>query len=333
MKTRPLGPSGIDASVIALGAWAIGGWMWGGTTTKESIRTVHTAIDLGMNLIDTAPVYGFGISENIVGEAIRDRRDQVVLATKCGMVCNTTGGVRKFRSNASGPDENGHLDVRIYLHPDSIREEIEASLRRLQTDYIDLYQTHNQDTTTPIEDTMATLLDLKQEGKIRAIGASNANGEQLARYQSVGPLDADQENFSMISQEAHDEKLPFCREYDVAFLAYSPLARGLLSGNMGPDRQFKDGDQRQAKEKYGAEGRARATALLESMRPVADKHGLSLPQLVLAWTHHQPGVTHVLAGARTPEQATENAVAGDAALDVEDLAFIDERIRWYEKQP
>jgi len=332
MKTRPLGPSGIDASVIAFGAWAIGGWMWGGTTKQESIDAIHTALDAGMNLLDTAPIYGFGLSETIVGEAIKDRRDDVVLATKCGMVCNTTNGDQKFRSDATGPNDQGHLDVRIYLHPDSIKQEVEASLKRLQTDRIDLYQTHSQDSTTAIEDTMAALLELKREGKIRAIGASNASAEQLGRYASVGPLDADQENFSMLSQEARDEQLPYCREHNVAFLAYSPMARGLLAGNMGPERTFNDGDQRKGKPMFSQDNRARVTSMLEAMQPVAEKYELSIPQFVLAWTHHQPGVTHVLAGARSPQQAKENALAGAVDFEQADLDFVAEQYQRFERR-
>ena len=193
MRQRPLGQSGISASVVGLGAWAIGGWMWGGTDEKESIETIHAALDAGITLIDTAPIYGFGLSERLVGEAVRDRRDKAVLATKCSMVCNTQEGEHKFDADVLGPAENGHIQVYVNLRPESIRQEIEESLRRLQTDHIDLYQTHWQDETTPIEDTMATLLDLKQEGKIRAIGVSNATSKHMEQYRALGPIDSDQE--------------------------------------------------------------------------------------------------------------------------------------------
>ena len=191
MQTRPLGVSGIEASVVGFGAWAIGGWMWGGANEADAIRAIHAALDAGINLIDTAPIYGFGSSEEIVGKALQGRRDRAVIATKCGMVTGTKLGAPKFRSTALGSSENGHIDVRIYNHPDSIRDEVEWSLKRLQTDHIDLFQTHWQDPTTPIDDTMDALLSLKQAGKIRAIGVCNASVDQALReYASRGELDS-----------------------------------------------------------------------------------------------------------------------------------------------
>ena len=319
MQKRPLGQSGISASVVGFGAWAIGGWMWGGTSEKESIETIHAALDAGIDLIDTAPIYGFGVSERLVGQAIHDRRDRVVLATKCAMVCNGRRGEHKFNSDALGPTENGHIPVHVCLHPESIREEIEESLRRLQTDHIDLYQTHWQDDTTPIEDTMATLLDLKQEGKIRAIGVSNATSDHMERYRASGHLDADQEKFSMLDQDIRQDQLPYCHKHDIAVLAYSPLGQGLLTGKVGPDREFGPGDQRRADPRFSIENRKKVAGMLDAFKPIADTHGATLTQLVIAWTFHQDGVTHVLCGARNVGQAQENAVAGDIQLGAEDL--------------
>jgi len=329
MKQRPLGPSGIPASVVGFGAWAIGGWMWGGTSRDESVDTVRAALDSGVTLIDTAPIYGFGLSETIVGEALQGRRDEVVLATKCGMVCNTTQGEGKFRSDATGPAENGHIDIRIYLDPASIREEVEASLRRLRTDRIDLYQTHWQDSTTAIEDTMATLLDLKREGKIRAIGVCNATPDEMDRYRAAGQLDTDQEKFSMLDQEIRADQLSYCRDNGLGMLAYSPLARGLLTGKMRPDREFADGDQRKTDDRFSVENRTRVTNMLEGMRPIAENHEATLAQLVLAWTFHQPGLTHVLAGARHADQARENAAAGKIELSESELKSIDKELHDY----
>jgi methylglyoxal reductase len=329
MQKRPLGQSGISASVVGFGAWAIGGWMWGGTSEKESIKTIHAALDAGIDLIDTAPIYGFGVSERLVGEAIRDRRDRVVLATKCSMVCNTQKGEHKFNSDALGPGENGHIHVQVYLHPESIRQELEESLRRLQTDYIDLYQTHWQDSTTPIEDTMATLLDLKQEGKIRAIGVSNATIDHMEQYRAVGPLDADQEKFSMLDQEIRKDQLPYCHKHNVAVLAYSPLGQGLLTGKVGPDRKFGPGDQRHDNPRFSIENRKHAAAMLEKFKPIADKHGATLTQLVIAWTFHQEGLTHVLCGARNVGQAQENAAAGAIALGAEDRQTMNQILEKY----
>jgi aryl-alcohol dehydrogenase-like predicted oxidoreductase len=319
---RPLGKSGIDASVVGFGAWAIGGWMWGGTNEADAIRAIHAALDAGVNLIDTAPIYGFGSSEEIVGKALQDRRDRAVIATKCGMVTGTKAGSPKFRSTALGGSEHGHIDVRIYNHPDSIRDEVEWSLRRLQTDRIDLYQTHWQDPTTPIDDTMDALLSLKQAGKIRAIGVCNASVDQLRQYVSRGELDSDQEKYSMLDRALEAEQLPYCREQRIAVLAYSPLAMGLLTGKLGPEREFAAGDVRLTRPRFSKENRAKVAGMLGELEPIAQRHQLTLGQLVIAWTASQPGLTHVLCGARTPEQASENAAAGRVELPANDLQAV-----------
>lgn len=323
MLMRPLGQSDIEASVVAFGAWAIGGWMWGGTDQNESIRAIHAAIDNGINLIDTAPIYGFGLSEQVVGRAIRDRRDRVVLATKCVMICDPTVGELKFNSTAAGPDPQGLIAVHVHAAPDSIRREVDASLQRLGIDHIDLYQTHWQTTTTPIADTMGCLLELKQQGKIRAIGVSNASSQQMDEYRKLGPIDSDQEHYSMMRRDIEQDQLPYCRENSIAVLAYSPLARGLLTGKVGPEREFGEGDQRNGMPQFSKENRQKVAALLEQIGPIADDHGLTLAQLVIAWTFHQPGLTHVLAGARTPQQAEENAAAGDVDLTDDELEAIE----------
>ncbi len=322
MRMRPLGSSGIEASVVGFGAWAIGGWMWGGTQESAAIRAIHAALDAGVNLIDTAAIYGFGSSEEIVGKALKDRRDQAVIATKCGMVAGTKAGSPKFRSTALGISEHGHIEVRVYNHPDSIRDEVEWSLRRLQTDHIDLYQTHWQDSTTPIDDTMDALLSLKQAGKIRAIGVCNASVDQMRQYASRGQLDSDQEKYSMLDRALEAEQLPYCREHHVAVLAYSPLAMGMLTGKMGPEREFAAGDVRDTRPRFSMENRAKVANMLSEIKPIADRNKLTLAQLVIAWTASQPGLTHVLCGARTPEQAVENAAAGSVELPTAELKAV-----------
>ncbi len=320
MLTRPLGQSGIEASAVALGTWVMGGWMWGGADEDESVSAVHAAIDEGITLIDTAPIYGFGHSEVVVGRAIADRRDKVVLATKVGMVPNAPGGRLAFRSTALGPHEHGHIPVNIYNHPDSVRAEVEFSLKRLRTDRIDLIQTHWQEEETLLEDTMGALVRLKEEGKVRAIGVCNATPEQMDRYRSVAPLDSDQEKFSMIDRGMADSgQNAYCAEHNIAVLAYSPLALGLLTGKVGPDREFPEGDLRREKPRFARDNRARVKALLDAFEPVRAAHGCTLAQLVIAWTVRQPGVTHALVGARTPEQARENAHAGRIELTSEQL--------------
>jgi len=192
MLYRKLGLADLNASVIALGTWIMGGWMWGGSDEMESIAAVHARFDYGVNLIDTAPMYGFGRSEEVVGKAIKDRRDKVILATKCGLVWEEEKGDFFFYADESGKTNDAtKKKVYKYLNPKSIEKEIEASLRRLQTDYIDLYQTHKQDSTTPIEDTMAMLLKLKDQGKIRAIGVSSATPKQMKQYRAIAKISTD----------------------------------------------------------------------------------------------------------------------------------------------
>ncbi len=327
MQYRTLGQSKIQASTIGLGTWAIGGWMWGGADERDSIAAIHASLDAGVSLIDTAPVYGFGLSEEIVGKAIQGRRDKVVLATKCGMVCNPTVGEPKFRVNTIAPDPLGHIHVHIYLGPESIRKELEASLQRLGTDYVDLYQTHWQDPTTPIRETMGVLMDLKNEGKIRAIGVSNASAQQMKEYLECGAIDSDQEKYSMLDRQIEQDQCPFCLSHDIALLGYSPLAQGLLTGKMDPSREFDKGDLRYGNERFSRENRERIAHMLDAFRPIAESRGLSLAQLAIAWTLQQPCLTHVLCGARNTQQAQENAAAGDVELSSEERSIINEAIQ------
>jgi methylglyoxal reductase len=316
MEYRPLGASGIEASVVGLGAWAIGGWMWGGTDERKSVEAIHASIDAGINFVDTAPAYGMGLSETIVGKAIAGRRDRVVIATKCGIVWHTEKGMPFISQNGK--------TMHRYLGPESIRYEVEQSLRRLNTGHIDLYQTHWQDESTPIEETMTTLLDLKREGKIRAIGVSNATVEQIEAYRRVGPVDSGQEKYSMLDGGLESEYLPYTLKNNIAVLAYSPLAFGLLTGKVGVERRFLADDIRHNHPRFSVESRKQILAMLEKMRPIAEKHGLTLAQLVIAWTVAQPGLTHALVGARNAQQAKENAVAGNAMLSQEEVGALNQ---------
>ena len=319
MRYLPLGFSGINASVVGLGTWGIGGWMWGGVDEEQAVQAINTAIDAGITLVDTAPIYGFGLAEELVGRAVRGRRDQVILATKCGMVTNTTDGELKFRVDVTGPKEHGHIGVRIHLDPASIRNEVEASLRRLQTDYIDLYQTHWQESTTPIEATMGCLMELKDEGKIRAIGVCNASSAQMVAYRKHGQLDSDQEKYAMLDREIEQDQLPYCAQENIAVLAYSPLALGLLTGKIDPDAEFDAADQRSDHERFTPDSIRRVNQMLDALQPIADEHRVSVPQLVIGWTAHQAGITHVLCGSRRPKHVRENAEAGDLQLKEHDL--------------
>jgi methylglyoxal reductase len=322
MKTRPLGASGIQASTVAFGAWALGGWRWGGSDDKTSVDALHAGIDAGINFIDTAPAYGFGHGEDVVGKAIKGRRDRVVIATKCGLSWNTTKGTLFFVSDEKGRNDAGQYRIHKTLDPDIVRADLEGSLRRLGTDYVDLYLTHWQDVTIPIEDTMALLLDLKKQGKIRAIGACNAKVEDLERYRSKSPLDANQERYSMLDRGLEQGQLPWCKKNNVAVLAYSPLHHGLLTGKITPEREFKEGDLRRGHASFTPENLKKTGLLLDRIRPIAERHGITISQLVIAWTLSQPGLTHALVGARTPQQALENARAGDVTLDPGELESI-----------
>lgn len=315
MLTRPLGGSSIDASAVGLGTWAIGGWMWGGTDESESIAAIQASIDEGISLIDTAPAYGQGRAEEILGAAIRGRRDEVVLATKCGLVWHTTKGNRFF-------DFDGE-PVHRYLGRESIVHEVEESLRRLGTDHIDLYITHWQDPTTPIEETVAALVQLREQGKIRAIGASNVSEQDLRSYVATGELDAIQEEYSMIARDIETTLLPIARDAGVSTLSYSSLALGLLSGSMGPDRVFSGDDQRKGNPRFSLGNREKVARLMEAIEPVADAHAATKAQIVIAWTLQQPGITYSLCGARNPKQARENAAAGRLRLSDDDLTLID----------
>lgn len=319
MEYKSLGRSGIDASVVGLGTWAIGGWMWGGSEEAESIRAIHAAVDAGVNLVDTAPVYGFGVSEEIVGKAIRDRRDRVVLATKCGLIWHAEKGQFYFSSDDKYVSADGAIRVHKCLAPDVIRYEVEQSLLRLGTDRIDLLQTHWQDSTTPIAESMETLIELKREGKIRAIGCSNATCTQMDEYRHAGQLDTDQELFSMLDRKHEGENLPYVEEHGIAFLAYGPLAQGLLTGKVDTERVFPEGDQRRGRPRFSAENRRRVQDMLAEFQPIAARHGLTLGQLVIAWTLAQPGCSHALVGARTVQQAVENARAGDVRLASDEI--------------
>ncbi len=314
MLTRQIGRSGIEASVIGLGTWAIGGWMWGGTEETASIAAIQASVDEGVSLIDTAPAYGQGLAEEIVGKALVGRRDKVVLATKCGLVWHTTKGNHFF-------DYDGQ-PVHRYLGKDAIIHEVEQSLKRLRTDHIDHYITHWQDPTTPIEETMEALESLKAQGKIRSIGASNTTPADITAYLAAGQLDAVQEEYSMLKRDLEQSLLPLCREHGVSVLSYSSLALGLLSGKVGPDRVFSGDDQRRDNPRFSQGNRRKIAAFMEEIAPIAEAHDATLAQTVIAWTVQQPGITFSLCGARTAEQARENAAAGRMRLTPEDLTAI-----------
>jgi len=322
MKQKPLGNSGLSASIVGLGAWVLGGGpIWGtDTDDAESVRTIQAALDLGINLIDSAPAYGWGRSERVVGRALKGRRDRAIVATKCGLWWEDARG--SFFADFDGKKMNRSL------RPDTILIEIEDSLRRLETDRIDLYQTHWPSVPpdqTPIADTMAVLLNLKQQGKIRAIGVSNVSLDELKENLRCGEVVSDQFRYSMLHREAERDILPHCAQNNLATLTYMSLEQGLLTGKIGMDRVFQPGEFRNNtfwNDWLIPVNRRRVLNLLASWRDLTDKYACTLSQLVLAWTAAQPGVTHVLAGGRNLAQVTENAKAGELNLETADLARI-----------
>ena len=319
MELRAVGQSDVKVSSIMFGAWAIGGWMWGGTDDEEAIRGIHAALDNGITTIDTAPIYGMGHSEEVAGKAIKGRRGGVVIATKCGMRWDRAGGEFYFDTEVPGI---GRRKVYRNLRPDSIREECDASLRRLGVDVIDIYQCHWPDSTTPIAETMGALLDLQRAGKVRAIGVSNFSPEQMAECLRHGRIDSDQPKYNALERGIETDVLPCCRENNLSVFAYSPIAQGLLTGKVTVDRQFPEGDVRRNKPLFSTANRKRVLDMLERLRPVADAHSASFAQLFLAWTVAQPGLTAAIAGARNARQGAENARAGAIQLAEDELRRI-----------
>src|SRR2546425_184137 len=277
----------LSPSRIGLGTWAMGGWMWGGTDDERSIRTIGAALDRGITLIDTAPAYGQGRSEEIVGRALQrwGGRDRVVLATKVGLEWGSNGEVARNASRAR------------------IMNEITDSLRRLRTEYIDIYQVHWPDPLVPIEETAEALRRLHQEGRIRAIGVSNYSPEQMDVFRQVAPLHTAQPPYNLLEREAEEKVLPYCQWHGIATLTYGALCRGLLSGRMGPDTRFGGDDLRQADPKFRPPRYAqylRAVAALE--RVARQWYARSVLALAVRWVLDQPGVSVALWGARSPEQ-------------------------------
>jgi len=302
----------IISSRIALGTWAMGGWMWGGSEDKESIRTIHAALDHGINLIDTAPIYGYGRSEEIVGEALRQggRRDSVILATKVGL------------DLTNGKVERNSTRQRI-LH------EFEDSLRRLQTDYIDIYQVHWPDPLVPIEETAATLRELYEQGRIRAIGVSNYSPAEMARFSAVAPLHTIQPPYNLFEREIEDEILPFAVGRRITTLTYGALCRGLLTGAMRLDRQFANGDMRKTTDPkfqppHFAEYLNAASKLDAFAR---ENYGKRVIHLAVRWLLDQPGVGVALWGARHPEQLAAIREVIGWSLGKSDFAAIDVILR------
>jgi aryl-alcohol dehydrogenase-like predicted oxidoreductase len=304
MEHRRLGKSELNISAIGLGTWAIGGFFWGHTDESAAIAAIQKAIDKGINLIDTAPIYGDGHSEEMVGKAIKGRRHQVIIATKCGV----------------------HLKEAMLVNdltPKSIRKEVERSLKLLGTDVIDLYQCHWPDPNTPIEETMAEMTKMKTEGKIRAIGVSNFDVVLLRRTQKVAQIASNQLQYSLLSRDIEKELIPFCLKQDIGILAYGPMGGGILTGKYKQKPKFEQGDARSFLYNFYQEPQwSQVQALLKELEKIAARHGSPVAHVAINWVRQQPGLTSALVGARSPQQAETNAAAGDWQLSSEELSGI-----------
>jgi aryl-alcohol dehydrogenase-like predicted oxidoreductase len=311
METIKISGTQLEVSRVGLGTWAIGGWMWGRSDEKQSIKTIRTAIDSDITLIDTAPVYGFGHSEEIVGKALAapGLRQRVAIATKVGL--DWQGG-QPFRDASRG---------RIFA-------EIEASLKRLRTDYIDIYQVHWPDPETPLEETAAAMLELYQQGKIRAIGVSNFSPAQMDRFGVVAPIHSLQPPYNLFERGIEKEVLPYCLWEGIATMAYGPICRGLLSGRMRVDTLFDGDDLRKTDPKFQGVRYAEYLQAVERLDLYArEKFDKRVIQLALRWVLDQPGVSVALWGARRPDQLAPINGAMGWSLNHDALRMIDRIVR------
>jgi aryl-alcohol dehydrogenase-like predicted oxidoreductase len=285
MEQIAVGASGLNTSRIGIGTWAIGGWMWGGTDEAQSIATIRAAVERGVTLIDTAPAYGFGRSEEIVGKALAEGglRDKVQIATKVGLAWKDGAVFRDSR-------------------PARIRKEIEDSLRRLRTEVIDLYQVHWPDLETPFAQTARTLEDLRREGKIRAIGVSNYSPAQMDAFRAVARLDAVQPPYNLFEREIETDVLPYAKGAGLTVLSYGALCRGLLSGKMTVATRFEGDDLRKVDPKFQGERFRQYLSAVDELKKLArERFGKSVLALAVRWVLDQ-GPTIALWGARHPDQ-------------------------------
>jgi len=300
----------LRVSPVAIGTWAIGGWMWGGTDEAESVATIRAALDHGINVIDTAPAYGFGRSEEIVGKAVAEGRlrNQVVIATKVGLEWKD-GSV--FRNASRG----------------RIMREVDDSLRRLRTDYIDVYQVHWPDPLVPIEETAAAMQTLFKQGKIRAIGVSNFSVEQMQQFRGVAPLHVLQSPYNLFERGVEADLLPYCRKNNIATFGYGALCRGLLSGRMRSDTAFAGDDLRRTDPKFRQPRFAQYLSAVQRLDRLAqERFGEHVIQLAVRWMLDQ-GITTALWGARHPDQLQPVDQVTGWRLDASAKAEIDRILR------
>jgi len=320
MEYRKLGDTDLELSVVTFGAWAAGGMMWGGTEGNDSVNAMRASYDLGVTTIDTAPAYGMGFSEKLVGEAIKClQRDKVQILTKYGLSWDKTVGEYFFDSVS-----NEGKPVKIYRNArkESVIKECETSLKFLGTDYIDLYQIHWSDPTTPVSETMEAIEKLIEQGKIRYAGVCNYSASLMEEAEKYVQIVSNQVPYSMVKRGIEAEIIPYCLKNGKGILVYSPLQRGLLTGKMKPGITFEPNDSRAGQIWYKDENIVRTNAFLKKLAPLAENKNASIGQIVIRWTLEQPGITIALVGARNVPQAIQNAGAGDLYLSKEELDFI-----------
>jgi len=298
----------MDITPIGFGSWAVGGTGWGGQDDEQSISAIQRALDLGVNWVDTAAVYGLGHSEEIVAQALKGRSERPYVFTKCSLVWNEKGEV----SNS--------------MKAQSIRREVEASLRRLQADVIDLYQIHWPNPDPDIEEGWSTMAQLKAEGKVRYIGVSNFNVEQMQRAMKIAPISSLQPPYSLVKPDVEKEILPFCQEHNIGVIVYSPMMSGLLTGKMTPERvaNLPQDDWRRNDPEFKEPRLSRNLALTEKLSEIGYLHGVSAGVVAIAWTLHNPAVTGAIVGGRRPEQVDDIIPAAEFRLSDSEFAEIEQ---------
>jgi len=325
MEYRKLGSADLELSAIAYGAFAIGGNMWGGNEKKDSIESVKASIDHGVTTIDTAPFYGFGLSEEMIGEAIKGYdREKIQLLTKFGLVwdgSNNKKGEFFFDAENSGKV----IPVYKYASKRNVIKEVEESLKRLQTDYIDLLQIHWPDSTTAVSETMEAMELLIQQGKIRSAGVSNYSVDQVKEARETVDVVSNQVGYSMLNRNIENDLVRYAKENNLGIIVYSPMERGLLTGKYFKEVNLKEVNLKENDHRnsyFQQFDLQKVQKFLEAIEPVALEKNVDVSQLVLRWTMLQPAITVVLAGARNAQQAIANAKAADIIISEEEMKFI-----------
>ena len=306
MQYRQLGTSDLRVSTVGMGTWALGNDFWGEVDDNESIRALQAGIDAGITFIDTAPAYGAGHAEEVVGRAIKGRHDEVTIGTKVGIIRTADDFVRNLKA-------------------DSVRQEVDDSLRRLGVDAIDLYQIHWPDPKTPMDETMTELNKAQQAGKFRYLGVSNFNIAQMDEIRRYGDIVSLQPHYSLLKRDIEGKVMQYCIDNNIGIVNYGTLAGGILTGKFREIPEFEEGDNRHKFYPWFKEPVwGKIHSMLDVLREIADDRGVAVAQVAINWTTQQPGITSALVGAKNPSQAQSNAGAGDFELTKEELDRIDE---------